>query len=202
MNGVGRMILSDPSILIKFLSIMYRGSYDDVVFGQWSAPHIATTWSLDKLWSFISKGHGTKWEADKKDQKALYNFVQSHDMMSTETWNKVFESFKDAFYLYMMAKKYECAIAGVVAHERFHDILDLFLDKEEYGDVEIEMLVDFIDELYETTVPGDNLRKEMCIAIKRFSKKEVEVGRRIKAQAAELIRVRPEFLDDMNNCII
>ncbi|KAF7528383.1 hypothetical protein G7054_g10189 [Neopestalotiopsis clavispora] len=192
------MVLSDddPSIVIKFLSILYRGNYDDSVFGETSAAHIATTWPLDKIWSFIG-GRGTGWQEDKKDQRALYEYTQAHDMSEPETWAPLFESFKDAFYLYMMAKKYQCPIAGVIAHDRFHDILDLFLDKEEYDEVDLQMLIDFIDELYVNTVSGDNLRKEICVSIKRWDIKCPDEGRRFRIQCAELIRIHPEFAADM-----
>ncbi|ETS85218.1 hypothetical protein PFICI_03243 [Pestalotiopsis fici W106-1] len=197
-EGLMNLPEDDPVILEKFLSIMYRGTYDDALFGKAQAPHLTTTLPLKKLIGFLS-GTEAGWDLDMNERKALDNFHCTNDIDSPEGMALAQESLQDALYIYFMAKKYQCAIAAVIAHDRFLSALDFCFDKPEFSDQELHKFIEVIDELYSNSIPKDILRLTLCRHFHRFTDKRPDVGQRFGALATDLIKAHPEFATDMNS---
>lgn len=189
----------DPAILEKLISIIYRGSYDDVIFGQFKGPHTVTTRTLDSILRQARGGEGTAPEDwDRRDRLAMSEVTQVlDDDKHPEAIDKVFESLQDSMYVYILARRLECPIAEVLAAERFTIVLRSYLDAGEFRDVEIRHLVEFIDELYTNTPDDAELRKTLCFHLKMFCNRYPDTGSRIRKEAAGVLQVHADFRNDM-----
>lgn len=190
----------DPAILEKLVSIMYRGNYDDVIFGNVSAPHIATTMPLDRIRSSANgRGNGNLYDNDERDTSAVAKWNRYHKLEDLDAKDVVFECMQDALYIYLMARKYQCDIATVIAHDRFLEILGFYFDMEEYHYLDLKKLTEFIDELYTNTPPDVSIRKTLCYQIKHFSRIQPEPAGRLRSLAADVLAVHPDFRKDMSS---
>ncbi|KAF7528379.1 hypothetical protein G7054_g10187 [Neopestalotiopsis clavispora] len=195
--------VDDPAILEKLVSIMYRGSYDDIIFGNVTAPHIATTMPLDKVHSSANgRGNGNLYENDERDAAAIAKWsrdhMMNHRLEDLEAKDVVFECMQDALYIYIMARRLQCDIATVVAHDRFNEILEFYFDMEEYHYLDLKKFTEFIDELYTNTPPDVNIRRSLCNQIKQFQRIQPEPAAKLRTLAADVLEVHPDFRKDMN----
>lgn len=189
----------DPAILEKLISIIYRGSYDDVIFGKVKGPHGVTTRSLDSIRRQARGGEGTAPEDwDRRDRLAMSEVSQVlDDDAHPEAVDKVFECLQDSMHIYILARRLDCPIAEVLAAERFTIVLRQYFDAGEFRDVEIRHLVEFIDELYTNTPDDAMLRKTLCFHLKMFCKSYPDHGGLIRKEAAGILEVHADFRNDM-----
>ncbi|KAF7528384.1 hypothetical protein G7054_g10188 [Neopestalotiopsis clavispora] len=201
-EGLIDLPADDPAILEKFLSILYRGYYDDVCFEGVCHPHVTTTWSLRALRNILN-GTQTALIKDERDDNALYNSYLNNARNIQETLDITYASLLDAFYVYVMADKYQCIIASVIAHDRFRRLWQVYLvdmTTIQCSDQEFQRLVAFIDELYTNTLPHDICRSTLCHKLWDLVTANPIFDGKLKAQATYLVQDHPDHGDDMLRC--
>ncbi|KAM0816113.1 putative BTB domain-containing protein [Seiridium cardinale] len=189
----------DPTTLEKFLSVLYVGNYDDVVFGKIQGPHAATTLTRAEVIQAL-KYSGMK-EEDQRDLRAASNAQKHRDSARQRVTAAIFESLQDSLYLYLMAEKYRALTAQLIAFERFTAVLEFFFDYDEFSDEELEKFVEHIDELYSNTLSDANshssIRKTLCRFVKGFCRAVPQAGNRLRKIASQVIKAHPDFQEDM-----
>ncbi|KAF7528380.1 hypothetical protein G7054_g10186 [Neopestalotiopsis clavispora] len=187
----------DPAIVEKFLSVMYRGNYDDTCYGKVRGAHIITTLPMSRV-RLVADGRCSH-DKDKQDLHNLATFTRKNDLEQLETTDLIFETLQDALYLYLMGEKYQCDLVTAISHDRFWNIFELYFDKETFRDIELQKLVEFIDELYTNTTPDAYIRQTLCNQIQFFSRRSPELGQRLRSHAAGVLEAHPDFQKDMRS---
>ncbi|KAK6220647.1 hypothetical protein LQW54_002092 [Pestalotiopsis sp. IQ-011] len=189
----------DPAILEKVMSIMYRGNYDDVIFGKAQHPHTVTRRPLSTICREIRGAVSTgpdEW--DTRDRLAISDVAQVLDNeQETDAVDKIFECLQDSLYIYILARKIEFPIGEVLAAERFALVLRNYFDAGQFRDVEIRTFVEFIDELYTNTPAKAELRLTFCFHFKQFCRRYPAESSKFRKEAAGVLQVHSDFRDDM-----
>ncbi|KAI0156170.1 hypothetical protein BJ166DRAFT_616261 [Pestalotiopsis sp. NC0098] len=189
----------DPAILEKVISIMYRGNYDDVIFGKAQHPHTVTRRPLNTICQEIrGQGNTSPDEWDTRDRLAISDVAQVLDSeQETDAVDKIFECLQDSLYIYILARKVEFPIGEVLAAERFALVLRSYFDAGQFRDVEVRTFVEFIDELYTNTPAKAELRLTFCFHFKQFCRRYPAESTKFRKEAAGVLQVHSDFRDDM-----
>ncbi|KAK9791651.1 putative BTB domain-containing protein [Seiridium cardinale] len=203
-SGVINLPDDDPAVLEKFLSILYMGNYEDIFYARVEQPHDVALLTSKEVEKRIDGGYPlySNKNCDKNDCKMMQiaNGLREED--SDQFHYKLFQSLRDALYIFIMADKFFVPSAQLIAMERFYMNLELLLDWYNMAEHVLEELIEIIDELYTNTIPSkpphDMLRRTLCNFLKRQCRRCPELGVKILQAATEVLRAHLDFARDMS----